>query len=186
MVLCVPNIIVNKLITYHSVVISELSFGPHLVEWALIIFVLWVVVGGIIELTVVVLGVEVGLNGVGNSEEVGHVLAVGEVLVKVVLEMLEHVHVLLDHSVSSNSWEGEGVVIELPGVDVHSWFLTGILHGIGNVLSIGPVSGIKSSGEHVNLIVQFLLSFIEVDTWALNGVLDLGGFSEAEENAKDS
>ena len=107
MVLCVPNIIVNKLITYHSVVISELSFGPHLVEWALIIFVLWVVVGGIIELTVVVLGVEVGLNSVGNSEEVGHVLAVGEVLVPVVLEMLEHVHVFLDHCVSSDSWEGE-------------------------------------------------------------------------------
>ena len=71
-------------------------------------------------------------------------------------------------------------------MDVHGWLLTGILHGFGNVLSIGPVSGIKSSGEHVNLIVQFLLSFIEVHAWALNGVLDLGGFSEAEENAKDS
>lgn len=50
------------------------------------------------------------LDGVGDLEEVGHVDGVANVGVKVILEMLEHVHVLLNVSVSSNSWEGEGFV----------------------------------------------------------------------------
>ena len=46
-------------------------------------------------------------------------LVVGDVSVEVVLEVLEHVHVLLNELVSSNSWEREGLVIEFPGVHVH-------------------------------------------------------------------
>ena len=98
-----------------------MGLSPNFVSSALIIFVLWVVACWIIELTIVVFIIQVLFNSVGNSEEVGHVLAVGEVLVKVILEVLKHVHVLLDESVSSNSWEGEGGVIELPGVDLEFW-----------------------------------------------------------------
>lgn len=66
----------------------SLRLGPDLVGSTLISIVLWVVVAGVIELTVVVLSIQVASNSVGNSKEVGHVLGVGEVLVKVVLEIL--------------------------------------------------------------------------------------------------
>jgi hypothetical protein len=170
-----------------------LGLGPDLVSWALIILILWVVASGVIELTIVVLSSQVSSHSVGNSEEVGHVLAVGQVLVKVVLEVFEHVHVLTNESVSSNSWEGERLVIELPGVDIHVWLLTSLLHGLGNVLNVGPVSWVKGSREHIDLVVKLLLGLIQVDAWSLNGGFNLGlgislnvcGSSEAEEHNKN-
>jgi len=93
-----------------------------------------------------VLGVEVSSNSLGNSEEVSHVDAVGDVGVKVIFEMLEHVHVLLDITVSSNSIEGEGLIVEFPGVDGESWCSSGVLlDGIGNIDGVGPVSWIEGS-----------------------------------------
>ena len=171
----------------------SLGLLPDLVSWALVVLVLWVVASWVIELTVVVLSTQVGSHSVGNSEEVGHVLAVGQVLVKVVLEVLEHIHVLLNESVSSNSWEGEGFVIKLPGVDVHVWLLASLLHGLGNVLNVGPVSRVKGSGEHIDLVVELILSLIQVDAWSLNGGLNLGlgvglnigSGGEAEEHHKN-
>jgi len=130
------------------------------------------VVSGIIELTVVVLGVQVLPDSVGDSKIVRHVLAVGQVLVKVILEMLEHIHVLLYHCVPSNSWEREGLVIKLPGVNVDRWLLSSILHGAGNVVNIGPVSWVKGSGEHIDLVVQLSLGLVKVDAWSLNSGLD--------------
>ena len=167
------------------------SFSPDLVVWGFVIIVLWIVVGWIIELTVVVLGVQVRFDGVGNSKEVGHVLRVGEVLVKVVLEMLEHVHVLLDHCVSSNSWERERLVIKLPGVNVDLWLLTGFGHSLGNVADVSPVSWVKSSGEHVNLVAKLFLGLIKVDAWSLKSALDgssrggIGGNSHTEEKCNN-
>ena len=55
-----------------------------------------IVLGWIRELTVVVLGVQVGLSGLGDSQEVGDVLLVREVLVQVVLEVLKFIHVVLN------------------------------------------------------------------------------------------
>ena len=78
---------------------------------------LWVEVGGVIEFTVVVLLVESSLGSLGDTDEVVNMELVGEVLVEVILEVLDQVHVLLDEIVSANSWEGEGGVVELPGVD---------------------------------------------------------------------
>jgi len=73
-----------------------------------------VMVGGIIELTIVVLLVEVSLDCFGSSEEVLEVDRVSYVSVKVVLEVLEHIHVLVDEVVSSNSWESKSSVNKFP------------------------------------------------------------------------
>jgi hypothetical protein len=126
-------------------------------------FLSWVVVAGIVEFSIMVLGVEVVSDGSGNSEEVLHVNAVGDVGVEVVLEVLEHVHVLVHEVVSSDSWEREGSIVKFPGTTLESWGLSGtLLHGLGDVDNIGPVSDIKGSGEHVNLVSEFLWGLIEV------------------------
>ena len=62
-------------------------------------------VSWIIEFTIMILSVEILSNGVCDSDEVGHVLRVADIGIKIVLEMLKHVHVLLDILISSNSWE---------------------------------------------------------------------------------
>ena len=119
--------------------------------------------GGVRELTVLVLGLEAITHGGGDAQEVLEVLAVGVVHVEVVLEVLEHVHVLLDELVASNSGEGEGLVVELPGVHVHLGILA-LLSELGlDVLGVGPVSLVEGSGEHVDLVVELLLGLIEVD-----------------------
>lgn len=111
-------------------------------------------------------GVEVALNLLGGSQEVFEVNGVGAVKVNVVLEMLEHVHVIVGESVSSNSWEGESVVVKFPSVDFESWSRGSVFtHGFGDVLGVGPVSWIESSGEHINLIVELILSFIKINAW---------------------
>ena len=77
-------------------------------------FGFWVVESWVREFTVVILFVKSLLGGLSYLDEVGQVLAVHEVLVQVVFEVLEEVHMLLNEIVSSNSWEGESFVIELP------------------------------------------------------------------------
>ena len=72
-----------------------------------ILGLLWVSVSWIIKLTVVIFGADVSFDGIGNSKESIHVNLVANVGVEVVLEMLEHVHVVVDKVISSNSWEGE-------------------------------------------------------------------------------
>jgi len=83
--------------------------------WAILFkffgFFLWVVASWVIEFSIVILGAEVRSNGISDSEEVGHVDGVADVGVKVVLEVLKHVHVFLDELISSDSWEREGFII---------------------------------------------------------------------------
>ena len=141
-------------------IISDIGGRPRR---GLLGFDLGVSEAGIGELSIVILGEEARFNGVGNSEEVALGLRVGQVHVEVVLEVLKHVHVLLDEGVSSDSWEGEGLIEEFPGVNVHLGFLAGISHLLGDVLGVGPVTGIKSSGEHVNLVVKLGLGLIKID-----------------------
>ena len=118
-------------------------------------------VGGVGELSIVILGIQLSLGLLGDLEEVVDVEGVREVLVEVVLEVLEEVHVLLDKVVSSNSREGEGLVVELPGVYAKLRVLSVLdelsidLHGIVVVLSI------KSSGEVVELDIELLLRDVE-------------------------
>ena len=89
----------------------------------------------------------------GNTEEVVEEEVVGVVGVEVVLEMLEHVHVLLDVFVASDSWEGEGLVVELPGLNVDLAILTSLSELGLDVLGIFPMSFVESSGEHVDLVL---------------------------------
>jgi hypothetical protein len=128
---------------------------------------LGVVEGGVRELAIVVLRVEAGADGVGNSEEVLQEKRVRVVHVEVVLEVLEHVHVLLDELVASDSGEGESLVVELPGVHVDLGVLAVLEEVSLDVLSVGPVSGVEGSGEHVNLVVELGLGLIEIDAGSL-------------------
>ena len=107
---------------------------------------LGVIEGGINKLAIVVLAEEAGMHGVGDTEEVLEKELVGVVHVEVVLEVLEHVHVLLDELVASDSGEGESLVIKLPGVHVHLGLLTVLEKLFLDVLSVGPVSGVEGSG----------------------------------------
>ena len=56
----------------------------------------WVEFLWILEFSVVIFLVQGLLSGLGNLDEVGDVLSVGEVGVKVILEMLDEIHVFLD------------------------------------------------------------------------------------------
>ena len=116
-----------------------------------------------------VFGEEVGVHGVGNSEEVLHMDGVADVSVKVVLEVLEHVHVLADEVISSDSWEGESLVIKTPGVNLEFWEVLGCLLNEGrvDVLNVSPVSWVKSSGEHFHLVLKLSDGLIKVDAWGL-------------------
>ena len=117
----------------------------------------WVELGGITEFTIVILGVESGLSIFADLDEVADELSVGEILVEVILEVLNEIHVLLNKVVSSNSWEGESLIVELPSVNGKLWVLTEFLkllidfHGVVIVLSV------ESSGEVVQLNSELVL-----------------------------
>jgi len=89
-----------------------------------------------------IFGIEIILSTVCNLQEVLEHELVAEVLVKVILEMLEQVHVLLNKFISSNSWEGECLVVEFPcmnanlGVETLILELTINLHCFLVMLSI--------------------------------------------------
>lgn len=123
--------------------------------------------GGVNELAIMVLLEETGVDGVGNSEEVLEEEVVGVVHVEVVLEVLEHVHVLLDELVASDSGEGERLVVELPGVHVHLSLLAVLEELSLDVLSVGPVSLVEGSREHVNLVVELGVGLIKVNARGL-------------------
>ena len=50
-------------------------------------------------------------------------MLVPEVLVEVVLEVLDEVHVVLNEVISSDSWESESIIVEFPCVNANSWLL---------------------------------------------------------------
>lgn len=144
-----------------------------------------------------ILGEEVGSDGVGNSEEVLHMDGVADVSVKVVLEVLEHVHVFADEVISSDSWEREGLVIEIPGLNLEFWEVLGslLLEGTEDVLNVSPVSWVKSSGEHLHLVLELTDGLIKVDTWISSldegfvgnwGVFNLGSGNGSEKEEDGS
>lgn len=103
---------------------------------------LWIETSWVRELSVMVFGVESFLGSGGDANEVVDVELVGEVLVEVILEVLEQVHMLLDKVVSADSWEREASVIEFPSMDGDLWVLTLLLkllvdlHGLLVMLSV--------------------------------------------------
>ena len=147
---------------------------------------IWVKVGWVGELTVVVLGVESSDSGSTNNDELINVLLVGEVLVEVVLQMLEQVHVLLDEVVSSDSLEGECLVEELVGLHSDFWVLTLGLHLGVDLHGVVVVLLVEVSGEVVQLLLKGLIIDLEWlgDAWSLGswegGLLEFDGGNGAE------
>ena len=160
---------------------SELDSVPG--GWVLGI---WVEVGWVGELTVVVLGVESSDGGLTNNVELINVLLVGEVLVKVVLQVLEQVHVLLDEVVSSDSLEGECLVEELVRLYSHLWVFALSLHLSVDVHGVGVVLLVEVSGEVVQLLLEGLIIDLEwlSNAWSLGswegGLLELDSGDGAE------
>lgn len=119
---------------------------------SVLLLISWVEESWVSELTIVVLGVELANNELSLLDEVINVHLVGEVSVKVVLEVLNHVHTGLNALVSSNSWERESLVEELPGVN--SWCLhTELLSDLHSVL---VVLLIEMSRELIHLPVHLV------------------------------
>ena len=94
-----------------------------------------------VELTVMVSLLQVLLDGLASSDEVGDVDQVGDVGVQVVLEVLKHVHVLVHDVVSSHSWEGKGGIVKLPGVDSWERSLLDVLLNGDSVVVVLSVEG---------------------------------------------
>ena len=119
-------------------------------------------VDGVSELTIVVLVVQSGLSVLADADEVLDVEHVGEVHVKVVLDVLDLIQPLLDEGVSPDSGEGEGLVVELPSVDsdvrvetLMSSHLVVDEHGSIVVLLV------EGSGEKIDLLVELSLGDID-------------------------
>jgi len=117
----------------------------------------WIESGWVREFSVVVLGVKSRLSSKSNNDELINVLLVGEVLVKVILEMLDGIHMLLDEVVSSDLLEWESVVIKLPGVDGDLWVLTGLLEGLVDGDGVVVMLFIEFSGEEIEFNIELLL-----------------------------
>jgi len=117
--------------------------------------------GWVNEFTVVILGVDGDLSGLSNNDELINSLSVLEVLVEVIFEMLDGIHMLLDEIVSSDLLEWESVIIELPSVNTGGtsfWVLTLLLHLSIDVHGVVIVMFIEASREVVEFNVQLCLS----------------------------
>ena len=97
---------------------------------------------------------EVGDDSLGGSDEVFLINSVRNVSVKVILEMLEHVHVVNYGIVSSNSWERESSVVELPSVNLWN-FLSHLSSDLDGVVQ---VFNIEVSRELIGLPSQFIVT----------------------------
>jgi hypothetical protein len=87
------------------------------------------------------------LGSLSDNDELIDSLSVLHVLVKVVLEMLDGIHMLLDEVLSSYLLEWESVVIKFPGVDSigHDWDGSLLLHLVIDVHGVFVMVLIESS-----------------------------------------
>ena len=77
----------------------------------------WIEVFRIREFSIVIFFIKSFFGLLGNFDEVLDMQKISEILIKIILEVLDEVHVLLDEVVSSDSWEGEGLIVELPSMN---------------------------------------------------------------------
>jgi len=122
-------------------------------------------VGWVGELSIVVLVVEGGDGLLTHGDEVVNENLVGNIGVKVILEVLNLIHLGLDALVSSDSWERERSIEELPRVDLW-WLHTELISDLHGVL---VVVDIELPGELVHLPVQLVLVEPESIFTALGG-----------------
>jgi len=131
------------------------------------------VVSWVIPFSIVIFLTEVSNDSLGGSDEIILINSVRNVGVKVILEVLEHIHVINYGVVSSNSWERECVVVHFPSVDL--WYLssdfTSDFEGIIQVLNI------KVSRELIDLPSQFIVTdpkslFTTIGIWFRFNLID--------------
>ena len=79
----------------------------------------WVEALWVRKFTIVILIVEEVLDVLGALDESLNMERVIKVKIEVILKSLQRVHVVGNICVSSDSWEGKGGVVELPGVHLH-------------------------------------------------------------------
>ena len=123
-----------------------------------------------------IFGVEVSNDSLGGSNEIFLIDCVGNVGVKVILEMLEHVHVVNNGIVSSNSWEGESTVVEFPSMNLWNLFT----HLTSNFDSVVQVFNIEVSRELIGLPSQFIVTDPEsliTSSWVGFNLIDNTGIS---------
>ena len=106
------------------------------------VMVCWIVI-----LSIVIFLIEIGNNGLGGSNEVFLIDCVRNVSVKVILEVLKHVHVVNYGIVSSNSWERESIIVKLPGMNL--WDFSSEF--TSNLDSVIQILDIEMSRELINL-----------------------------------
>jgi len=142
----------------------------------------WVEFGWICELIVVIFHVQSSLGGLTNLDELINVLLVGEVLVKVILEVLDHIHVLLDEIISSDLLEWESVIIKLPSFDGDLWVFSFSLKGFIDSEGVIVVLFIEFSREEIELNIKLGLgkskrkwASVNEDLVVNNSVSELGG-----------
>jgi hypothetical protein len=66
--------------------------------------------------------IDSSLNIFAVLDEVLNVFRVFNIDVKVILEVLEGVHHILHNFVPSDTWEREGLIVELPGVNLRKFW----------------------------------------------------------------
>ncbi len=139
-----------------------------------------IVQGRVGEFTIAVLGVEGSLGLLADADEVVDGLTVGEVLVQVVLEVLNDVHVLLDEAVSADAREREGTIIQLPGVDAHLRVLALLLELVIDKHGGVVVVDVKVAREVVELLIKLILGDID-GRFARRGGFQLDGAGSTEQ-----
>lgn len=116
----------------------------------------WVKVNWVYEFSIMIFGVNGSSGGVGNNDELVDSLLVMEVLVQVVLEVLDLIHVLLDEIISSYFLEWESLVVKFPCVYSHwsgNWLFSLLFHLSVDVHSINVMLFLERSGEEIELNV---------------------------------
>ena len=114
------------------------------------------------EATIVVFLTEGSLGVLADGDEVLEVELVGEVHVEVVLDVLDLVNPLLNKSVSPDSWEGEGFVVELPGVysDMGVEALVSLHFTVDDHSGVVMLD-IEVSGEQIDFLIELSLGDID-------------------------
>ena len=111
----------------------------------------------VLELTILVLGSQCSLGFLCNLDETSSILLILEVLVKVVLKVLDHVHLFLDECILSDSWERKRLIIEFPSSYTNSivFIWVDFFQLVSNFDGVVIILNIEMSGEIVQLDKEF-------------------------------
>ena len=118
----------------------------------------WVEESWISKFSIVVFLVQSFLSGLRNFDEVGKILLICEVLVKIIFKMLDQVHVVLYEVKSSYSWEWESLIIKFPSMNWNSWRFAFLFKLIVDFDSVVVILDVKASGEEIEFDIKLFLS----------------------------